>query len=195
MTSWWWFMSWIFKSRCQIESLVTGQTHESCSLFVSKLICNITLLMITHFLHFQVQISNWTLFSQWKCMNPVSSLIQNYFDVWLCNDNWICTFKSRCQIELLITGHTHESCLLSDSKLLCQMTFVVILHFLQFQVQMSNWTSCLRAHTWILFPLWFKTARQNDFCVDISFPSISSPDVKLNFLSQGTHMNPVRSLI
>ena len=60
MTLWWWYMSWIFKSRCQIEPLVTCQTHESCSLFDSKLICNMTLLMIIHFLHFQVQISNWT---------------------------------------------------------------------------------------------------------------------------------------
>ena len=60
MTLWWWYMSWIFKSRCQIEPLVTGQTHESSSLFDSKLICNMTLLMIIHFLHFQVQISNWT---------------------------------------------------------------------------------------------------------------------------------------
>ena len=75
------------------------------------------------------------------------------------------------------------------------MTFVVILHFLQFQVQMSIWTSCHRAHTWIVFALWFKTALPNDFCGDTSFPSILSPDVKLNFLSQGTHMNPVRSLI
>ena len=60
ITLWWYFKFCTFKSRCQIEPLVTGQTHESCSLFDSKLICNMTLLMIIHFLHFQVQISNWT---------------------------------------------------------------------------------------------------------------------------------------
>ena len=98
------------------------------------------------------------LLSQGTHMNPVRSLIQN------CSAKWLlwwyfmsCHFKSRCLIELLVTGHTHESCLLSDLKLLCKMTFVVILHFLQFQVQMSNWTSCHRAHTWILFALWFES--------------------------------------
>ena len=80
-------------------------------------------------------------------------------------------------------------------KITFQYEFVVMIHVLDFQVQMSNWTSCHRLHTWILFPLWFKTALQNDFCGDTSCPTISSPDDYLNFLSQSTHMNPVRSLI
>ena len=37
-------MSWTFKSRCQTEPLVTIQTYEeSCLLFDSKVICNMTL--------------------------------------------------------------------------------------------------------------------------------------------------------
>ena len=42
-------------------------------------------------------------------------------------------------------------------KIILQYDFVVILHVLPFQVQMSHWISFHRPHTWILFALCFKT--------------------------------------
>ena len=46
---------------------------------------------------------------------------------------------------------------------------MVILQVLHFQVQMSNWTSCHRPNTWILFSLWFKSNLQYDFVMIIHF--------------------------
>ena len=46
-----------------------------------------------------------------------------------------------------------------------QSDFVVIIHVLQFQVQLSNWISCHRPHTWILFDRCFKFTLQSDFAV------------------------------
>ena len=40
-----------------------------------------------------------------------------------------------------------------------------MIHVLDFQVQMSNWTSCHNPNTWILFALWFKITFQYDIVV------------------------------
>ena len=49
------------------------------------------------------------------------------------------------------------------------MNLRVMIHVLDFQVLMSNWTSCHRPNTWILFALWFKTNLQYDFVMIIHF--------------------------
>ena len=73
-----------------------------------------------------------------------------------------------------------------------QYDFVMIIHFLHFQVQISNWTSCHNPNTWILLALWFKTTLQYEFVMIIeSALSSPAPDVKLNLLSHSKHMNLV----
>ena len=59
--------------------------------------------VILHVLHFQVQI----LLSQATRMNPVCSLIENYFAIWLCGDT-LCPALSSPDVKLILLSQaTH----------------------------------------------------------------------------------------
>ena len=98
-------------------------------------------------------------------MNPVCSLIQDYFAIWLCGDIHVLHFQ--VQMSTWIFCHRPHTWILFALwlKTTLQSDFVVIIHFLHFQVQLSNWISCHRPHTWILFDRWFKFTLQSDFVV------------------------------
>ena len=117
-----WFMSWTFKSRCQIKPLVTIPTHESCSLFDSKLLCSMTLWWYFKSCTFKsrCQIEPLVTIPTHESCSLFYSKLLFSMTLWCWFMSW--TFKSRCQIEPLVTIPTHESCLLFDSKLLCSMT-------------------------------------------------------------------------
>ena len=155
-------MSCNFKFSCQIEPFITGYTYESCSLFNSKLLCNLPLqwyscptLLISD--------ANLNLLSQATHMNPVCSLIQNYFAIWFCGDYLFPALSSSDVKMNLLSQATHMNLVCS----LIQDYFAIWLcgdiHVLHFQVQMSTWIFCHRPHTWILFALWFKATLQSDF--------------------------------
>ena len=100
-------------------------------------------------------------------MNPVCSLIQDYFAIWLCGDIHVLHFQ--VQMSNWISCHRPHTWILFALwlKTTLQSDFVVIIHVLQFQIQLSKWISCHRPHTWILFTFWFKTTLQSDFVVTI----------------------------
>ena len=107
---------------------------------------------------------------------------------------WVFLFNLKFQYQYLIFFFRYLPVSI-PRKTSLKDDFVVMIHGLDFQVQMSNWTACHRPNTWILFALWFKTNLQYDSVDDNSFPALSSPDFKLNLLSQWKRMNPVSSLI
>ena len=68
------------------ESLVTIPTHESCSLFDSKLLFSMTLWW--HFMSCHLKsICQMNLLLRSQHMNPVCSLIQSYSAIWICCDS------------------------------------------------------------------------------------------------------------
>ena len=98
-------------------------------------------------------------------------------------------FKSRCHIESLFTGHTLESCSLSDSKLWyfmscnfnsrCQIESLFTGHAHESCSLSDSKLLCKMTLLWY-FMTYFMTW---------------SPDVKLNLLPQSSQWNPVCSLI
>ena len=98
-------------------------------------------------------------------------------------------FKSRCHIESLFTGHTLESCSLSDSKLWyfmscnfnsrCQIESLFTGHTHESCSLSDSKLLCKMTLLWY-FMTYFMTW---------------SPDVKLNLLPQSSKWNPVCSLI
>ena len=79
---------------------------------------------------------------------------------------WSIFLLLKTVVKLNLLSHaTHMNSVALWFKTALQNNFVVILHVLQFQVQMLNWISFHRPRTWILFTLWFKTALQNDLVV------------------------------
>ena len=116
MTLWWYFRSFTFKSRCQIEPLVTIPTHESCLLFdlnyFSVRLCGVDSCLGLSSL-------DVTMPTHESCLLFDSKLLFSMTLWWYFKS---CTFKSRCQIEPLVTIPTHKSRSLFDSKLLFSMT-------------------------------------------------------------------------
>ena len=88
----------LLSPRCQIEPLGTGQTHESCSLFDSKLLFSM-ICGDNSCPGLSSPDVKLNLLSQFKHMkNPVCSLIQKYSAIWLCGDNW-----KKCPRNLLFS--------------------------------------------------------------------------------------------
>ena len=134
-----------------------------------------------------------------SCYNPNTRILfapwfktalQNYFVVIL----HVLPFQVQMSNECHVTIPTHESCSLFDSKLLFSMTlwwYFMSCHF-KSRCQMnlllqSQHTNHVRFLIHNYFAVWH--------CGDTSSPALSSPDFKLNNLSQSQHMNPVCSLI
>ena len=98
-------------------------------------------------------------------MNPVHSLIQNYFEVWHCGDTSSPALSSpRVKLNLLLQSqHTNPvSSLIQNccAKLLCCDTSCPAISSPD-----VKWISCYNPNTRILFALWFKITFQYDIVV------------------------------
>ena len=97
--------------------------------------------------------------------------MQNFDSRLFCNLTlwwYSCPALSSPDVNLISFHRPHTWILFAHwFKTTLQSDFVVIIHFLHFQVQMLTWISCHRPHTRILFALWFKTTLQSDFVVTI----------------------------
>ena len=147
MTLWWYFRSFTFKSRCQIEPLVTIPTHESCLLFDLKLLFSTTL---------------WCWFMSWtfksRCHNANTRILfALWFKITFQYDIVVILQVLHFQVQML----NWTSCYNPNIQILfalwikisLQYDIEVILQVLQFQVHMLNWTSCYNPNTRILFAL------------------------------------------
>ena len=107
----------------------------------------------------------FNLFSQATHVNPVRSLIENYFAIWLCSDKSFPALLGPDVNLNLLSQATQMNPVCSLIQGYIAIWLCGDIHVLHFQFQLSNWTFCHRQHTWILFALWFKTTLQSDFVV------------------------------
>ena len=143
-----------FQVQMSNESLVTIPTHESCSLFDSKLLFSMTL---------------WCWFMSWtfKCRCQIEPLVtipthetcllfdsKLLFSMTLWWYFMSCHYKSRCQMNLLLQSqHTNPVCSLiqnCSAKLLCCDTSCP-----DISSPDVKWISCYNPNRRILFALWF----------------------------------------
>ena len=125
--------------------------------------------------------------SQATHKNPVCSLIQDYFAIWLWGDNSCPAISSPAVKMNLLSQATHNNLVCSLTRNYFAIWLRGDIHVLHFQFQLSNWTFCHRQHTWILFALWFKTTLQSDFVVIFMSCTFKSRCQLESFVTGHTH--------